>query len=56
MLPVGAGRAIEWEDKLTTTLMKKLFSLVLIAIVAFVAGCKPADSTTAPADTNAPAK
>ena len=24
--------------------MKKLFSLVLIAIVAFVAGCKPADS------------
>jgi hypothetical protein len=46
MLPVGAGRAIDWEDKLSTTLMKKLFSLALIALVAFVAGCnKPADST-----------
>jgi hypothetical protein len=36
--------------------MKKLFSLVLIAIVAFVAGCKPADSSTTPPSTNAPAK
>jgi hypothetical protein len=37
--------------------MKKLLSLALIAIVAFVAGCeKPADTTTTPAGTNAPAK
>jgi hypothetical protein len=38
--------------------MKKLFSVVLVAmaIVAFVAGCKPADTgTTPPAGTNAPA-
>jgi len=38
--------------------MKKLFSLALIAIVAFVAGCNKADtgtSTPAPG-TNAPAK
>jgi len=55
MLPVGAGRAIDWEDKLTTTLMKKLLSLVLIAIVAFVAGCKPADSGAGAGGTNAPA-
>jgi hypothetical protein len=41
-----------------TTLMKKLFSLVLIAIVAFVAGCNKADNAGggAPASTNAPAK
>jgi hypothetical protein len=39
-------RRIDWENKLSTTLMKKLFSLALIALVAFVAGCnKPADST-----------
>jgi nitrous oxide reductase accessory protein NosL len=39
--------------------MKKLFSLALVAIVAFVAGCNKADSgATAPAtpSTNAPAK
>jgi hypothetical protein len=36
--------------------MKKLFSLVLIAIVAFVAGCKPAGDGTTPPSTNAPAK
>jgi hypothetical protein len=43
------------ENKLSTTIMKKLFSLALIAIVAFVAGCKPADSGTTPPSTNAPA-
>jgi hypothetical protein len=53
---VGAGKKFDWEDKLTTTLMKKLFSLVLIAIVAFVAGCNKQDSGTPPAGTNAPAK
>ena len=38
--------------------MKKLFSLVLIAFVAFVAGCNKQDTGggTAPAGTNAPAK
>jgi hypothetical protein len=56
MLPVGAGSPHDWEDKLITTLMKKLFSLVLIAMLALVAGCnKPAETTT-PAGTNAPAK
>jgi hypothetical protein len=34
--------------------MKKLFSLVLIGIVTFVAGCNKAE-TPAPAGTNAPA-
>jgi predicted small secreted protein len=36
--------------------MKKLFSLVLIAVVAFVAGCNKADNAGAPAGTNAPVK
>jgi hypothetical protein len=56
MLPVGAGGTIDWEDKLNTTLMKKLFSLVLIALVAFVAGCNKAEDTSATGGTNAPAK
>jgi len=34
--------------------MKKLFSLVLIAMVAFVAGCNKAETPPA-GDTNAPA-
>jgi hypothetical protein len=36
--------------------MKKLFSLALIALVAVLAGCKPADSGTTGTGTNAPAK
>jgi hypothetical protein len=37
--------------------MKKLFSLVLIAIVAFVAGCnKEGTDTSKTTGTNAPAK
>jgi hypothetical protein len=48
---------IDWEDKLMTTPMKKLLSLAVIAIVAFVAGCnKPADTGAAAGGTNAPAK
>jgi hypothetical protein len=46
----------DWENRLTTTLMKTLFSLALIAALAFMVGCKPADSTTTPpAGTNAAA-
>ena len=55
MLPVGAGRAIDWENKLSTTLMKKLLSLALIAMVAFVAGCNKAEDPAAATGTNAPA-
>ena len=58
MLPVGAGRANRLGGQTHTTLMKKLFSLVLIAIVAFVAGCNKADTGAGggAASTNAPAK
>jgi hypothetical protein len=57
-LPVGAGRAIDWEDKLTTTYMKKLFSMVMVALIALViVGCeKKPDDAAAGAGTNAPAK
>jgi hypothetical protein len=50
---VGAGRAIDWEDKLKTTYMKKLFSLVMVALIALViVGCeKKADDGAAGAGT-----
>jgi len=49
---------IDQEDKLKTTLMKKLFSLAVVALVALViVGCeKKADDGTMPAGTNAPVK
>ena len=53
----GCRKPKRREDKLSTTLMKKLFSLVLIAVVAFVAGCNKTETGGgAPAGTNAPAK
>ena len=51
---MSAGRAIDWEDKLSTTLMKKLLSLALVAIVTFVVGCNKAEETPAAGGTNAP--
>jgi hypothetical protein len=47
---------IDWRTNSPTTLMKKLFSLVLIAIVAIVAGCNKPDDGSKAAGTNAPAK
>lgn len=46
----------DWGNSLTATLMKKLLSLALIAVMAFVVGCKPAEETPPVAPgTNAPA-
>jgi hypothetical protein len=47
---VGAGSPFDTEDKLTTTLMKKLFSLAAIVALAFVAiGCEPKEAEVPPA-------
>ena len=54
MFPVSAGERFDWEDKLTTTLMKKLLSLAMLALVAVViVGCKPKEGDTgAPSTTS----
>ena len=43
------GEQFDWEDKLTTTLMKKLLSLAMLALVTMViVGCeKKAEDPTA---------
>ena len=44
------GERFDWEDKLTTTLMKKLLSLAMLALVAIViVGCEKKADDAAPA-------
>jgi hypothetical protein len=43
------GERFDWEDKLTKTLMKKLLSLAMLALVAVViVGCEKKTEEAAP--------